>query len=513
MQKVVPRAGRPKTDAPDEAEQDGDESVRVPWGRSGDDREETSRGSWWHPQSSWGRGLLALGVLTVLGSLTAGGLLLRAFLERDSGFRIAGTANIQAAGMSEVNRADLLPVFGEDIGKNIFFVHLDQRRHDLEAIPWVEHATVMRVLPNQLRISVVERHPVAFTQIGQQTGLVDADGVLLTMPAASMARHNYSFPVVSGLDPNDSAASRKTRMSVYMRLIAELDAGGQHNSEQISEVDLSNPEDARVKMTEQGADITAHFGDERFMERFERYKSHIGEWRQQYPRLAGVDLRYDNQVVLKMNSAGSDTQPATLATSNAQPVAPVSHANITSVDGKVTEAGAEKTPPGKTDASKLIAKNNPTAKGTRAVKSATVVSSAVVKNAAAKGKNATKSESTKSGAAKSATAKSRNAKNKSDLKAQTHAASGQRTSTATRPVDKGKAGGKTGTPSAVASQVTLRKPVGDRTQKARVEKLRLEQQHKRAEAHRTALSTDKHKNVPMAPLAPAEAVSIQIEGQ
>ena len=191
----------------------------------------------------------------------------------------------------------MLPVFGEDIGRNIFFVPLSARRRDLEKIPWVERATVMRLMPDRIRIAVVERKPVAFTRTGQQIGLVDANGVLLTMAAHTMAERHYSFPVLTGIDAGDPAESRKARMAVYLRLMAELDARGKHNSEQISEIDLTDPEDARVLMPEQGADILAHFGEDHFLERYQRYQAHIAEWRQQYPHLAAVDLRYEQQVV------------------------------------------------------------------------------------------------------------------------------------------------------------------------------------------------------------------------
>ena len=120
------------------------------------------------------------------------------------------------------------------------------------------------------------------------------------MPASMMAQHHYSFPVVTGIDANDPLPSRKARMAVYQRLLSELDANGQHFSDQISEIDLTDPEDARVLMPEQGADILAHFGEDHFLERYQRYKAHIAEWRQQYPKLAEVDLRYDQQVVLEM---------------------------------------------------------------------------------------------------------------------------------------------------------------------------------------------------------------------
>ena len=265
---------------------------------------------WWRPAGTFGRALLACGALLVLSAFAISIHLCKSYLDHDSRFRITGTSNIQAVGLTEVNRAEMLPVFGEDIGRNVFFVPLAERRKQLEQIPWVQHATVMRLLPDQIRVSVVERQPVAFVRHGQQIGLVDANGVLLDMPVAAMTKHHYSFPVLTGIDAGDPLPSRKVRMDVYARLLGELDSGGQHLSDQVSEIDLTDPEDARVLMPEQGTDILAHFGEDHFIDRYQRYKAHITEWRQQYPKLAAVDLRYDQQVVLEMTPGSATTQAA-----------------------------------------------------------------------------------------------------------------------------------------------------------------------------------------------------------
>ena len=307
MQQGVPPSGRALPGMPLEMTAPEDDASGSGWGSSGGvgfdgPRRDWPSTPWWRPSSMWGRAFLGLGALIVLGGLATGALLLKTYLERDARFRIAGTSNIEATGLTQVSRAEMLPVFGEDVGRNIFFVSLAERRRQLEEIPWVERATVMRVLPDQ----VVERQPVAFVRAGQQIGLVDANGVLLTMPAAMMAQHHYSFPVLTGIGPRDPIDARKGRMAVYERLLSELDANKQHLSEQISEIDLTDPEDARVLMPEQGEDILAHFGEDRFLERFQRYKAHIEEWRQQYPRLAAVDLRYDQQVVLEMTPGAND---------------------------------------------------------------------------------------------------------------------------------------------------------------------------------------------------------------
>jgi cell division protein FtsQ len=146
---------------------------------------------------------------------------------------------------------------------------------------------------------------VAFALQDGRTGLVDANGVLLSMPAAMMAQHHYSFPVLTGIDAQQSPAARKARMDLYLRLLAELDNDGQKFSDQISQIDLSDQEDARVTMPQAGGDILAHFGEDHFMERYQNYKKYINKWRQQYPKLTTVDLRYEQQVVLDTSDVAS----------------------------------------------------------------------------------------------------------------------------------------------------------------------------------------------------------------
>ena len=317
VQQSASQTGRALPGMPLEMEDPEDSELpRQSGSRLGGSRFDGPRGRWWRPASRTGRVFLLLSTLIVLGGLAASAYLLKTWLGRDGRFRINGADNIEASGLTDVSRDQMLPVFGEDIGRNIFFVPLGERRRQLEEIPWIERATVMRLLPNRIRVSVVERQPVAFARQGQQIGLVDADGTLLSMPAAMMAQRHYSFPVVTGINAGDSIDSRKTRMKVFQRLLAELDANGQKLSTQISEIDLTDPEDARVLIPEQGADVLAHFGEDHFLERYQRYKAHISEWRQQYPKLEAVDLRYDRQAVLEM-APGTDVAQAAADQQNA----------------------------------------------------------------------------------------------------------------------------------------------------------------------------------------------------
>ena len=111
--------------------------------------------------------------------LAAGGgtVLAAHFITTDPKFDIPSSRAIEIDGNSHVTRSQMLSVFGEDVDRNIFSVPMEQRRAQLEQMPWVAHATVMRLLPNRIRVQVVERVPVAFVREGSRIGLVDADGV------------------------------------------------------------------------------------------------------------------------------------------------------------------------------------------------------------------------------------------------------------------------------------------------------------------------------------------------
>ncbi|HEY4008675.1 MAG TPA: FtsQ-type POTRA domain-containing protein [Acidobacteriaceae bacterium] len=252
------------------------------------------------PKSWVGRGLFALGLLAVAGVIFAGLAGLRSALLHDSRFVMTTSADVEITGNHNVTRADVLSVFGADLERNIFRVPLNERRADLERLPWVAHATVMRLLPNRIRIAVTERTPVAFVRHGSQIGLVDASGVLLDMPADAAGDPHYSFPVLTGLSGNDPLSTRAARMAIYQRFLAELDSAGQKNSSSVSEVDVSNPEDVKALVASGGSDILVHFGDEQFLHRYQEFEQHLPDWKQQYPKLAAADMRYERQVVLEM---------------------------------------------------------------------------------------------------------------------------------------------------------------------------------------------------------------------
>jgi len=317
------------------------------------------------PKTLWGRIGLGCVLVLVAGAGIAALIEARSFLLHDARFTVPDEQAIQIAGASHLTHAQLLSIFGEDVDRNIFTISLSARRAELEQLPWVEHATVMRLLPNHIRVSIVERTPVAFVRQGAHIGLADASGALFDMPspemvaASGVATPHYSFPVLTGISAADPLSTRAARMKIYMAFIAALDGSGEKISSKLSEVDLSDPEDVRAIIPDAGgSDVLVHFGDKDYLDRYRAYKQHLAEWRAQYPKLASADMRYEQQVVLGMKqdaSSASATPAAPPPPTTAVPVAATSKTPPPSTPVASTTAAAKPTAPAQPSIVKPVA--------------------------------------------------------------------------------------------------------------------------------------------------------------
>jgi cell division protein FtsQ len=273
------------------------------------------------PKSVAGRVIAGSAVLALFGVFGFGVWEARAAMLRDPRLAIPSSDAIQISGNNHLTRSELLTVFGGDVDRNILTVPLAQRRAQLESLPWVEHATVMRLLPNAVRVAITERKPVAFVRTGGTIGLVDANGVLLDMSPDNPADHAYSFPVVTGIDENLPAGTRAARMKVYLRFTSALDAGSEKVSKKLSEIDLTDPEDVKALIPDNGTDVLVHFGGDDFLTRYQRYEQNLPDWKTRYPKLASADMRYERDVVLEM-APGSTVPIAGAAAASSAAAAP-----------------------------------------------------------------------------------------------------------------------------------------------------------------------------------------------
>jgi cell division protein FtsQ len=226
----------------------------------------------------------------------------------------AGSYQVEITGNQFVGRSAVTDVFSSDLGKSILRVPLDARRKQIEALPWVESATIERTLPDRIRVEIVERTPVAFLRAGNELQLLDASGVLLEPPLEA----KFHFPVVSGFDETTPITDRQARMALFLDFMKEIDLAHPGAGEQVSEVDLSDPQDVRAMLAglsglEGQYPIWVHFGDGDFVNKYHLLAENIVQWRASAGRVESVDLRFSRQVVVNPERDPSPAKPAEAA--------------------------------------------------------------------------------------------------------------------------------------------------------------------------------------------------------
>jgi cell division protein FtsQ len=259
------------------------------------------------------------------------------FLLTSPAMALASPSQVDLTGTHFVARSSVLEIFSPDRGRSVLRVPLAERRAQIEALPWVERATVRRALPNRIEVEIVERTPIAFARDGTDLFLADKDGMILDRPLEA----DFHFPVVTGVTaamPREERARRMQLMSDFMNQIRQIraDAG-----DSVSEIDLSDATDVQATFANlQGAGATVpgallvHFGDADFHDKFQVLLNNVGQWQAAAGRIAAVDLRFAREVVVNPENPAPASPPTAKAVpAPAPPVraaAPVSHTRLAS---------------------------------------------------------------------------------------------------------------------------------------------------------------------------------------
>lgn len=211
---------------------------------------------------------------------------------------------IELLGNHVVSREAVLQPFARDRNRSVLLIPLDVRRSQLQQLPWVESARVLRILPNRIRVELTERTPIAFLRNGRDLALIDAHGVVLDRPEAE----DLHFPIVTGLTDSLPLEEREKRMQSYQEFLRDADLVRPGSSDRVSEVDLSNAKDLRVVMTglASAADsqaVTIHFGNSDFTGKYRMLVENFAQWQANAGRVQSIDLQYSRQVVVNSDSS------------------------------------------------------------------------------------------------------------------------------------------------------------------------------------------------------------------
>src|SRR5256885_4453736 len=104
---------------------------------------------------------------------------------RDTGDTAANAAGMRIAtvslsGQRQVSREEIFAAAGVTDHSSLLFLDVADARARLEAIPWIAEATVRKLYPDRLQITITEREAFALWQREGKVAVIAADGTGLS---------------------------------------------------------------------------------------------------------------------------------------------------------------------------------------------------------------------------------------------------------------------------------------------------------------------------------------------
>lgn len=237
---------------------------------------------------------LAVRVVTLLALVGYGGYRGATLISAAQALQVS---HIQVRGHHRLSTGEVLAVVDGLRGQNILAIQIAEWQQKLLASPWVESATIRRVLPATLEITVQERVPMGIGRLGTALYLIDAKGVIVDEYGPAYA--DIDLPIIDGLAASPSeggALIDAARTEFAGRVITSL-ASRPELAKQVSQIDVSDLHDAVVILDDDTALL--RLGDEEFVARLQQYVDLQPALRERLASIDYVDLRFDERLYVR----------------------------------------------------------------------------------------------------------------------------------------------------------------------------------------------------------------------
>lgn len=129
--------------------------------------------------------------------------------------------NVDVAGNTETSEIDVLQALWQTGAQTLPSLDPEAARRTLEAMPWIESASVAKIYPDRVAIKLAERKPFALWQKGRELFVVDRAGrEIVPYPANRFS----NLPFVVGAGAAATAAEFLDRLEVVPELRARVKA-------------------------------------------------------------------------------------------------------------------------------------------------------------------------------------------------------------------------------------------------------------------------------------------------
>ena len=205
-----------------------------------------------------------------------------------AGFSITGVA---LTGQKHLTREEIFTIAGVTGHSSLLFLDVADTRARLKTNPWIADATVQKLYPDRLEITVTERAAFALWQKGGRVGVIADDGTVLE---PYVSRNLASLPLFVGEGAAARARDFLTLLDRYPELRDQVQASVLV-AERRWNLRLKNGIDVRLPEFEVARALDQLVGLERDKKILSR-------------DIASIDLRLPDRVTVRLSEAAAQTR-------------------------------------------------------------------------------------------------------------------------------------------------------------------------------------------------------------
>ncbi|MDC0093185.1 FtsQ-type POTRA domain-containing protein [Alphaproteobacteria bacterium] len=120
----------------------------------------------------------------------------------NNGFAIT---NIQILGIKNISKETVIQIVNAENKSNIFNVNLSKIYNNLSDNDWVKDLNVERILPNTIKIKILEKKPIGIWQNEMSNKLITENGEIIS--TANVNKFKNNLPIIHGDNANKNANS------------------------------------------------------------------------------------------------------------------------------------------------------------------------------------------------------------------------------------------------------------------------------------------------------------------
>lgn len=228
-------------------------------------------------------------VIILLGAISCSGASINYLYHYLTSSPYFNLTQIEIVGTKYLKKEGIQKYLGLNTGMNIFSIDLRSLKQRLSMHPWITDGAISRALPNKIIVSIVERDPVAFVDLGARV-FVAKDGQILT-PLKGI--EELQLPLITGVGRQEGS---KATLKKGAEMLTILNASHWIATEEIARVDLSLIDRPVIVLKENGTEIRLSFS---------HIKQNLSNLHAILPsikkgkRLAYIDLSFKDLLIIK----------------------------------------------------------------------------------------------------------------------------------------------------------------------------------------------------------------------